>query len=301
MNWLITFICKRQVNAWGLAIATALLPFMGWLSAVTVGVVTLRKGQKQGASVLLASCLPAILAYSLGHLQYGFMLVWCISQAMVFAGSVVLRTTASWQVLLLATTALGSVVVIATYVFVPDIANVWTGVINNAIVHFTAIVDAQDPASVAQLVKFLATFEQHNMAAQLAESLTGLLCFMVLLGALGHIAIARWLQSRVFHPGGFDQELTQLLLPKWLAMGFVAMSVVAMFASAIFVNLWFVLLLSFLFVGFCVLHRNMQARKWAMIWQSLVYVTMALGVPYSFIVLALFGAWESYKRTPLAT
>jgi len=90
MRSIAQYALKSRTNA---IIATALsaaIPFLFWIAAAVVSVVTLRKGGKDGSQVMLWGSLPALFWFAQGDLTPAFVIIGAYIMALV------LRQSVSW-------------------------------------------------------------------------------------------------------------------------------------------------------------------------------------------------------------
>lgn len=295
VNKITQLLCQNRAFAIGVALIAAVLPFLGWLSAATVALITLRKGKEEGALVFLVSLLPALAMLAFVPQKTFFAAAWICTQCAIFVAALGLRASVSWQNVLLAMTGIGLGAVAMTYLVVGDVIAFW----QYHLAHFVQSVEAffQANAGAApseQVTLMIDNLKQPGMLNLFAGLVTGGLVFIVLLSTLGHLALARWMQSKAFMPGGFDQEMRSLKVPKWVAMIFLGMTLGSILNVPIFVDMWLVSMVPFIVVGMCVLHSWMQQREWSTFKQTAMYILIALGVPYSLIGLGLFGLSDSW-------
>lgn len=120
MKALAELAMKRPFNAYALAAVSAAFPLTFWLSAAFVGLVTLRKGQTQGISMLLAALAGSIVGMTYVGSIVAFMPVLLGCTSIVLLGTV-LRNTNRWSYTLISGTGLAILFGILAVTFVGDV------------------------------------------------------------------------------------------------------------------------------------------------------------------------------------
>ncbi|MEX2367852.1 MAG: hypothetical protein WD601_14715, partial [Pseudohongiellaceae bacterium] len=162
------------------------LSVLYFISAATVGLVTLRKGGYEGMIVLLWALLPAILLWRMGDISPLFLLPGAMGL------SLLLRRTESWQLVIVLATVAGLLTQFSLN-WQPEYLGQFE-TLATEIVNAQQSQNAQGQYTVEQLLNLLKQFYGAYHAFALV------LC----------VILARWLQAALYNPGGFRQEFHSL-------------------------------------------------------------------------------------------
>jgi len=174
---------RGRSQAIGAAVITTALPLLNWLGTAIVSLVILRKGASEGLLVLGCAILPlAIATYYVGDPSAIIALIGTALMAYL------LRVTVSWEVTLV------SVIVIAG--------------VGSLVFEFTAV----------EIVKAIVEWYREltsgvDMTFEEAKSMMlGFFAMGQAYAMLALLILARWWQSSLYNPGGFQEEFHQLRL-----------------------------------------------------------------------------------------
>lgn len=291
MQSLIEYIMRGRKQAVLTALLFSVLPFLAWMGDVIMVLVTLRKGPKEGAIVLLWILLPNVVAAFIGYPQYWiFNIVGGI--LLTYGLAVVLRQTASWAVLLQMSALAGVIAIIILHLYKPDIATWWTKEILDSFAKGNK--DIGFDLSPAQLQTWAAVF---------AKVASGVIAAFLVLGDLFNIAIARWMQALLYNPGGLHTELYNIRLGK-IAVGALLLVIAAsVMGSAIAQDCLPVVAMPFLLAGLSLVHCLLVARKTSLFWLIWIYLMLLviffylpLVVIAILMLLALTDCWIDLRQ-----
>lgn len=179
------------------AVLFALLPYCTWLAMVVIALVTLRKGQQEGmrilATVMLAHGSVLWMSMPLYAVIFNLLLVF----APVYMAAYVLRVTSNWQ----AVSAALFFLVILSSLFIQQMVPEW---VMSQYAMLQSIVQASQSDHV--LSKWLNDTSGFPALA-LANYTLGIQLMSAVLSIWSALLLARSLQSQLFYPGGFKQEL----------------------------------------------------------------------------------------------
>lgn len=265
------FILRGRVQALIVALVGSFFPLV---SSATVGLVALCKGSKEGFLLFLWASLPLVVMQQVGSEN---MLLTAVSVAslgiMVIAASLH-SLYASWQWTLIAT------VVVA--------------IICAALFGFLMASDVTQLLVVAQQMFETMQSSDAPVASVISEPLVlGLVAVILAVGCVMSLIIARWWQSAVYNPGGFQEEFH----------GFTISSKIAVILLAIFLigrlipegyQLWADLaLLPFLIAGIALFHSTVKLFGLGSQWVAFLYVGLIfMGKPVTLVLVGL-GLAES--------
>ncbi len=179
-----------------------------WLPLVpqaTLGLVTLRKGWREGLIVTFAALAPILFGMYLGKVGPSMVLTSSCVFVAAYLQALVLRWSVSWVVTLLFVVAssglAGVVIALLNTGLQQEVADFYRGMLENA---------SQDNAAIAeQMDAVLSSFTPVKAS--------GLIAFGVAMAGLTGLLCARWLQAKLYNPGGFRAEFHALRLTPQLA------------------------------------------------------------------------------------
>lgn len=185
------WIMGGRFNALVAAAVLGVLPFVAWTSASVVALVALRRSAADALWPMAGATLVALTVHwNSGDItQLGTLLT-------VFAGALVLANTRSLPRALL-TVCLGAALYLAILMqWMPH--------------RFDPLVDMFKPffdqIRKAEPEQFLNQIDPRRMVEEIMGLMTGLSALVALL-------LARWLQAKLYNPGGFRTEFHQLRIP----------------------------------------------------------------------------------------
>ena len=264
------FILRSQLHAGILALVFAVapilgIPFLGWLSIIIVGLVTLRKGAVEGFIVLIWSAVPAIVMafmstemFLLSQVLFGGIVVWFFS--------LLLRAQYAWAQLLEIMAWIGIVIVLLVHGGFDNIYAWWTAKLHALFSQYNSVSGGDD---VAQALS-----AQHIY--YLTHVATGFFISMISLNAVFNLIIARWWQASIFNPGGLKHEFLMIRLSYRLTIALLIAIVLAFFRVAWSFDLLPVLLVVFFVAGFSLMNAWLVRMKNGWIWMLLFYVLLVL-------------------------
>lgn len=232
------------------AVLLALLPYVNWLSLVVIALITLRKGWQEGLGILV----PVLMIY--------FAVSWVsipiipaiINTFIVFLpcyiAACILRFTCSWRAV-----AYGLFILIFLTALI--LQSVVPSFIQAQFLYMRAIIDQLPNAK--PVVEFL-----HGSTGldiwTLANYLFGIQAVSIVLAAIIPIMFARLLQSQLFYPGGFKQEMLTFRGSK-IALLVLLCVILTIKQSAIAINILPILLFYFALAGLSLSANALSYKK----------------------------------------
>jgi len=194
------FVMRGRVSA----IIVALLgSWISLLSQAALGVVTLRKGWREGALITLWACLPILVGLWLErvpvllvHTALGVMIV-------TYLGCCVLRASVSWPVTLMAMVGLSVMSAIVIELITADTKQ-----------QMVAALERMVTSPSGEITPEARSFVDNWPVDQIGSWVAVAISTTAILG----LVFARWWQALVYNPGGFQSEFHALRLPKALAI-----------------------------------------------------------------------------------
>ena len=238
MRGLAEFVMRGRWQALAVAVTGSVLVFAAPLSAAAVALVTMGRGVRDGAWVVLWALLPAlILGWVSGDYGTGWLLL------SVFVGAAVLVQTVSLSLALLAVVPLSALGGLALLTFN-------AGFLDTLLSLFDAWIEAlQAGDNPLEMVR--PTMGQVAGLMAVGNALMASLC--VLLG--------RYWQSELYKPGAFGEEFRALKLPSVWVVVLVVVTVVGAMSSGEWAA-WSALAgIPITVCGFALLHSIARDRK----------------------------------------
>lgn len=283
MRSLAEFVMRGRKEAILVALLGSLIPIFGGMIASTItGLVTLRKGAIEGLWVVAITALPSVgLAFwgkpslLLYQVLYGTLLVWVLA--------LVLREHRTWRGVLEAAAFLGILGVLAVHLYQPEIAQIWE-------TRFTHLFQLMD---MKRYTAQWSPTQLQSLISNMAKYATGTRAAFILLNGLSGLVLARWIQSQLYHPGGFREEFYTIQL------GFPETSALILGGLAALANIQIipdflpVIVLPFLIAGLSLVHSWANQKKNAWFWIIGFYVLLILSFPYGLALLVLLALFDS--------
>ena len=270
MGAIARYVMQGPRQALWVAVITAAIPLLYWVSAAVVSLVLLRHGLTKTLNILLAVLIPCIV-----------WIVWQqeMMQLLVVGGAtlmaLVLRLTSSLQYALITSLLPG----IAVVILVPLIAPGWQA--------FLQEVAAQ----------FLQTLEEGSelrtlLADKMFFVMLGGAAVMVQLFACGAFLMARHWQSVLYYPGGFKAEFLSLQMPKWYAV-LALLAVLLEASNNTLLALGPVVVIPLFVAGIALVHRAVQDKKLSDQWLLAFYISLLFFFFYMYALLILVAVLDS--------
>ncbi|RRJ82303.1 hypothetical protein [Aestuariirhabdus litorea] len=274
MRSLAELIMKGRLQAGGIALVAAAVPMFFWLSSAVVALVLLRRGWNSALEVLIAALIPA----GYWALQGNPAALLVISAGAVLAA--LLRITVSWRTTLLLALIVGAALVVMVQVLIP-------GTINELSAQAHQII-AQQLASVGESPELDALLDR--LQQLLPFVMAGVIAWAYLLFAVASLALARYWQSLLYNPGGFQQEFYQLRLPVLWAVALLAMILMGAQLPPMVTAMIPIASVPLFVAGLALLHGQVALRKMSRVWIYGLYLMLfiATQIAYPLIVLMAF-------------
>lgn len=276
MRTLAQYAMKGGKQATLVAVVFAIIPVLFWISAAIVALVILRKGYQAGAQVFMWSLLPALMWWNNGDPTPALTLMGVAALASV------LRYSAHWAYVLVASllVAMVSMPILASYLQEVMLTFAQAGI------QLDAKNSLPDEVTTEQV-------------QALMEGVLGAVHLAILIGCT---VLARWWQSVLFNPGGFQTEFHQLRLPLWLT-GSLALAVFGLSNIADMTQWLFILAIPLLFAGLALVHGLVEQMNLGRMWLIATYLGLLFSSAVVFTLLALLATLDSVfglrKRLPV--
>lgn len=266
---------QAMIVASSIALLSLLMPPVSVISSATVGLVSLRRGAKEGLFILgCSSLVTGILGYfAIGSFQFAMLYV-MVLWIPIWLIAIVLRESRSLSLAIQVATGVGILGVISFYLYEADPTVIWKALLTQMIPADAPVVELQQ--KIDMLVHYM----------------TGIISAGSVCGLLFGLFIARWWQANLFNPGGFKQEYLLLQSTTKLSIGSVGVVGLALSTSGIVSeiawNSFILLFVLFAITGTSVLHTVCSKVKLARFVVPMFYITLFL-IPHALLLVALVG------------
>lgn len=297
MRALAAWIMARRVNSLvatsGFAAISFVVPPLLIVSLASLGLVTLRKGAREGLLVM-AGCVALFVIMVLVTAQSvrADLIVLAILWLMTWLVALVYRTMSTPAWMINSVGMIGMLGVIGFYLVVPDPAGFWLVLLEQHI----------KPVFVEQ--QLLANNEELDLLlGMLASVMTGGVAALASIVLIMSLLLARWWQAILYNPGGFRQEFYSLRLGKGTAMVLIALLLISLIGKfAIATDMATVLWLLYFFQGMAVIHGLIGVTGLSIGWLVSLYLLLMIMPNYASPVisgLGLVDTWFDFrKRVP---
>ncbi|WP_131783071.1 hypothetical protein [Legionella gresilensis] len=276
------YILKNEICAFFVAAILALIPLTTWLSLAVIALVTLRKGVVDGAKVFICGIIASYISYQFNtNLGHAFSMT-IITFIIGFSAALILRLTANWKIVIFGILIAALIIISLVHGFLPNYAN-------EQYVLLLAALKEVDPNHM--LVQLLES-QQRTNPNLIINSLLGIRVLSLVFSALGSLMLARGIQSLLFYPGGFREEMLAFRASR---VG-VLLLIVAAFgvyqSNPIAISCLPLLVVYLMFAGIS-LFFNIMARKRDLVTIFLLFVPLII-VPYIMLpIYVFFGSLDS--------
>jgi hypothetical protein len=280
------YILKNRLNGLLLTLFFSAVPFMEWVGAVIMALITLRKGVLEGFIALVISAIPFVIWYSLGQ-QGNFYYIFLSVNCAVFILSMVLRDFASWKLTFEVGALVGLAIVCFVHYWIPDLQSYW--------IHLFETINGELKKDLALKVSVP---NQEALFSLWASVATGVQVSYNLFRAVSYLALARWLQSMLYHPGGLQQELISIRLGISSFLVLFTLSVLCVFKIHLVLDMLPVVLTVFFLAGLSLMHFFFATQRtssfWSIGWVVGYYILLVLLFNIVALVTILFAAIDVF-------
>ena len=274
------YLMQTRSRAIGACLIFGILPFVHWIGVVVVALVLLRRGPGEGALAFMALGVPLVVWYALNPLSGSG--VQDPTALMSLVGTVVLamvlRTTVSWEITLGAAVVAGAIFGLGFEYMAGDLLD----------------------QLVKLFLKLPRIVSQGVSQAEARELLTGYIAMGQAYGMVAQLIVARWWQSLLYNPGGFQTEFHALRLPKTMGVAILVLMLGAMATNQATWLRWLPLLtipMVICAIGF--VHWFVKQRKMDTGWLVGFYILLVLMSEWVYPLigsLALVDSWIDLRK-----
>lgn len=262
------------------AVVLSMLPFASWLSVALVSLITLRKGAKPGFEVMLPAVImhavPLIMMVPLESAIMNTLIIYLPC----YVAALSLRKTATWSVVFGVFFILAFVGLAAMQLLVPDF-----------------IVDQFN-----QFKSILAEYKEYQHLVNnnadglnsfiLAQLFFGIQILSVIVSAIISLLFARSIQSKLFMPGGFRDEVLGFRSGRLSFLVLLGVSIASYYEIPLAINLLPLVLCYFLISGFSLAYYVL-ARKNRIRVAILLFLLILFKPSFVLLAYIVFGSLDS--------
>jgi hypothetical protein len=275
MQFLAKFVMQGQFQAILVAgilgiISQTLLP-VAILCCSIIALYLLRKGEKQGLPVLIATLAIILISSQFVAPRPGIEFPLVIAVLIpTWICAQVLRKTASLSLAIATAIACAAAVAISFHVFTDDAVQWWKDWLQ------VAIKGVQNT-----------TYEGFEGSSAL-KIMNGMIAMMLSFATISSLLMARWLQATLYQPGGFKEEFHSIRIPKTILMNIVVVLIfVLVINDDLFLDLLIVFSVLYFFHGLSVFHCNVARLNKSSVYLLPPYLFMIF-IP-QFVIIGLAG------------
>lgn len=263
------------------AVLLAVIPYTTWLSLAVIALVTLRKGWREGA-MLLMPVMTAFLACSLAAAPVKLAIINTLLAFLpCYLAACVLSMSASWRAVAGVFFLLLLISAMLFQVVMPEFITA----------QYQYLYAAMNELNPDVLPKALANIHGSNQLV-LANYLFGLQLASLVLTAALPLTLARSVQSQLYYPGGYLQEMHSLRGNRIGFLLLVVMFIAASQGKLIAMNMLPLLVMYFLSAGLSLSFYAFAGRK--IRGASLILIAPLILVPFIMLpVYVILGSLDS--------
>jgi len=270
-----------------MSLLALMLPPVSYLASGIIALCTLRAGPKEGAIVLAIATIVLAIASTFLLKQPFITGVFLIASWLpVYGVTLILGYTRSLTTSLLVTAGLGIVMVLGTYLVLPNPAEWWLQMMAPLVDMLKAQPDWQ-----------LDQAETQSFVAALSSIMTGLIVAGLFANIVLGLLLGRAWQAMLYNPGGFADEFQSLRLGKMPAIAMIAVMLLALLPGntwPLLQNCLPILLVLFAVQGVAVAHAVVKLQQRHKAWLIVMYILMLIMMPQMAVLLALIGVLEQW-------
>lgn len=263
----------------------SVLPFASWLSVALVVLVTLRKGGKLGFEVLI----PALVIHSVPLLMLvpveSALVNTLIAYLPCYFAAIVLRKNANWQAVAGVFFLQAFIAFVLVQLLIPDFAVVQFTQFKMMLSHYD------------EYQHFIENSFKGISSWDLAQLFFGIQILSVVVSSLISLFFARFIQAKLFVPGGLKVELADFRGGKLAFIVLLATSVATYNELAFALNLLPFVLGYFLLAGFnliyCVLARKLHFKAFILLF--LLIMLQPTFILFAYIVFGLLDSLFNFR------
>jgi hypothetical protein len=268
MRALAEYVMRGRTQALWVSVLGASSLLFAWISAAVIALVTLRRGEREGVSLLAWAALPAgFLLAMFGDVGPLGMIVGTTALA------VLLRKTVSWQAALLGSVVVGGLTGLG-------LVTLGAGILDQLVTLFAEMFENME----RQLSQ---GGNEVSLQVPARATIAGMLGLLNAVSCVMCLVLARYWQALLYNPGGFREEFHALRLPPVTSLALV-LAMVLLWTYSVEFRPWSVLFAIPLSVaGLAFVHARAARRGLGGVWLGMFYVLWVLIDPVKLIVIGV--------------
>ena len=280
MRGLAEFIMRGRLQATIIislfGIVSLIIMPMSYVSGAALGLVALRHGIRATIFPLVAASIVVIAGWFAmpAHPAIAFPLIFPLWLPVLIC-AISLRRTPSQGHVLLIVSAFSALFVIAMHLMVGDVVSWWSEWITKA------------------------SSQMENISAEgfkkddTLNIINGLIAIVYGISLMVTVILARWWQSLLYNPGGFQPEFYDLRMPRITLPGVIMLLLLAgSIDQILFFDLFMVAMMMFFFQGLAVIHALISGQRFGRAGLVPLYGGLLFAPQYLIAGLALLGALD---------
>jgi len=268
LRGLAEFVMAGRRQAALAIVLLSLAPLVNLLTPALLAMVTMRKGLAAGLLLLLWALLPAGFWLLLGGALPLLILLG------VFALAGVLRTSESWQSVMLAGIGIGAM---------------------------HEIYLRAQPAVLNLYFEQLELYVQANnlegiVLDDLRQVLITMIAAIFMALTIAVLMLGRSMQAMLYNPGGFRQEFHALRISQSVTLGLVGLILLTNLIEGLPESWIFYLAAPFAFAGLALVHALVAWKNASVVWLVAMYVLLIFPtMMYLLILVAIIDSWYDFR------
>lgn len=276
-------VLNRPIYRLGLILLFSFLPFLGWVSTVMIGLVTLQKGWKTGFLVFILPAIPSLIVYFFSPFDKLILFNLLLINFLTWVFAVVLQYFFSWVWVLQALSLVSVGIILLLHLMYPDLQVRLAKHMLVALQEFKFVLSGID------------TISFQKWAEQVSIFVMGLQVAMAALTALVCLGLARAWQGILFYSDKLRDELRAIRLSKsFIIMSLLLLGVALFTKHLVLLDLIPVLMLPFLFSSLSLVHYIREAKQLSGVWLVVFYMLVFFLFPYILMLSIILSTGDSF-------
>ncbi len=267
----------------GFVVLGFILPPLALLGSTIAALVTLRMGEKQGFLLVVVVTVLLGVLFSLVGVSPKTALLYALPQLFLpVLLATWLRWKNNWQQVLQLILVIATVALILVHGIFGDLSSHWLEILDK--LFRPALEKAQIPDNEIELI-----------LPAVSAYMTGAIVAAIVFTSIIALILARYMQSVLYNPGGFEEEFRELRVGQWPAFAVSAGLLFSMVSTLPLVQeLILLIMILYFFQGMAIVHAFAKIKNWHPVGMVSIYVgLLVLTVPFS-LMLAGLGLIDTF-------
>ncbi len=267
---------------WQAIIVALIGHFVLFLTQFSIGLVTLKKGVKEGLLVSLWALLPSVVLALTTQTQILLVYASVANVLLCLLAAYALKVTVSWPKTLVFITFACALSAAILVVLAGDLSAQYNT--------FLRDLTAKEVESASLAANMFAAWGNVHFAAVFA--------FFLAVGTVISLLFARWMQAMVSNPGGFKQEFHSLRLPLQSSLLLMLLIVVLQSVGNGFAYWSLLFALPLFMAGLGLIHGFVGARQYGTGALVALYVILVVFYPIALFItlIGLIDSWIDCRK-----